>query len=431
MPSTVLRWGVQSLVPQLVLRRAARRGQVGAQLAVDRALWDDPFPTYEQMRARGPLLRDRLVDATASHAVAEEVLRSPAFRVGLGSPDRLPWGTRLLLSLAADPWALGPAEPPSMLAVDPPEHARYRRLVSNVFTPRSVAALGPRVEQIAGELLDQMAGRDGVDLVEAYAAPLPVRVIAEVLGIPVRMQPQLLEWGNAAAVMLDPALTYRQFRAAVKALGQIHAWLADHLLVLRKHPGDNLLSRLAVAEEDGDRLDDVELRTTALLLIGAGFETTVNLLANGAVQLVDHRDQLDALRRDPTLWPNAVEEVLRFDSPVQVTVRIAGTDTHLSGEPVPSGRFVSLMLGGANRDPDVFADPQRFDVHRANAREHLAFSAGIHYCLGAGLARLEGTTGLRMLFERFPDLALAGGARRRNLRVLRGYDRLPVTLRPG
>ncbi len=429
MASTLLRWTVQSLVPQLVLRRAAREGQLGARLAVDSTLWDDPYPSYEQMRAAGPLMTGGLVYSTASHRVASEVLRSPSFRVGVGSEERLPPVARRLLALSVDPWAVGPAEPPSMLAVDPPDHTKYRRLVAKVFTPRALAAMEPRVEQIADELLDTIACHDSVDLVRAYAGPLPVRVISEILGIPAFLQANMLEWGNAAAATLDPALTYRQFRAASAALHSIHHWLADHLVELRRNPGDDLLSQLAVLVDEGEALNDVELRATALLVIGAGFETTVNLIANGVVHLLDNPDQLALLRDDPALWPNAVEEILRFDSPVQATVRVAAEDTEVCGRPIPAGKFVSLMLGGANRDPEVFADPQRFDVTRANARDHLAFSAGIHFCLGASLARLEGATALRMLFDRLPDLALAGGAVRRHMRVLRGYDHLPVHTR--
>lgn len=428
MASNLLRWTVQSLVPQVVLRRAARQGHLGARLAVDSTLWDDPFPSYEQMRAQGTMLSGGLVASTASHRVAAEVLRSPAFRVGVGSPDRLPPIARRLLAMTVDPWAVGPGEPPSMLAVDPPDHTRYRRLVSKVFTPRALAALEPRVEQIADELIDRMARHDTVDLVGAYAGPLPVRVIAEILGVPERMHAKMFEWGNAAAVTLDPAVSFRQYRAASIALRQIHHWLAEHLVELRRNPGDDLLSQLAVLVDDGETLTDVELRATALLVIGAGFETTVNLIGNGVVHLVAHPDQLALLRDDPGLWPNAVEEVLRYDSPVQATVRVAAEATEVGGHHVPAGRFVSIMLGGANRDPEAFADPRRFDITRANARDHLAFSAGIHFCLGASLARLEGAIALSRLFERFPDLALERGAVRRHMRVLRGYERLPVRL---
>jgi cytochrome P450 len=430
--STFLRWTVQSYVPQMVLRRSARAGQLGAQLTLDRSLWPDPFPTYERMRAQGPLLTGGLVYSTASHAVASEVLRSPSFRVGIGSSERLSPFARRMLALTVDPWAIGPAEPPSMLAVDPPDHTKYRRLVSKVFTARAVAAMEPRVEQIADELLDDMEKRsiagEPVDLVTSYAGPLPVRIIADILGVPEEHRPNMLEWGNAAAVTLDPALSYRQFRGAQQALRQIHRMLAEHVARLKQQPGDDLLSKLAALVDEGETLNDVELRATALLVIGAGFETTLNLIANGVVQLLDHPDQLAVLKENPAGWENAVDEILRYDSPVQATVRVSGEDTELAGHRVAAGKFVSIMLGGANRDPDVFTDPQRFDVTRPNAREHLAFSSGIHFCLGASLARLEGAIALRKLFERFPDLAISGTPVRRQMRVLRGYEHLPVRL---
>ena len=430
--SRLIRWGVLSLGPRMLLTREARAGQLGAKLAVDRSTWADPFPYYEQMRAKGDLLPGRLVLSTTSYEIVREVLRSPAFRVGIGTSDQLSPIARRMLTTSSDPWAVGPAEPPSMLAVDPPDHTRYRRLVSKVFTARAVTALEPRVEQIATELLDAMEERaargEVVDFVEAYAAPLPVKVISEILGVPPHMEQKMLEWGNAAAVTLDPALRYREFKQADAALRQLHRWLAQHLDAMRRNPGEDLMSKLAVLRDEGETLNDVELRSTALLVLGAGFETTVNLLGNAVKTFDEHPEQLEVLAADPELWGNAVDEVLRYDSPVQLTARVAAEDTDVCGHEVKRGQFVSLMLGGANRDPNVFADPQRFDVTRDNARDHLAFSAGIHYCLGASLARLEGTVALRMLYERFPDLAVAGPAVRRNLRVLRGYEHLPVRL---
>jgi cytochrome P450 len=415
-----------------MLRREARAGQLGAKLAIERQHWDDPFPLYDQMRAQGPLMRGKLISSSASYDVVREVLRSSSFGVGIGSSERLSPIARRALANSTDPWAVGPAEPPSMLAVDPPDHTRYRRLVSKVFTARAVTALEPRVEQIAAELLDAMEERaergEVVDLVDMYCAPLPVRVISEILGVPSHMHASMLEWGNQAAVTLEVGLRYREFRTADRALRQIHHWLANHLDEVRRNPGDDLMSKLAVLTDEGETLNDVELRATALLVVGAGFETTVNLLGNAVVLFDKHPDQLEILRNDPSGWENAVDEVLRFDSPVQLTVRIAQEDTEVCGHRVQRGRFVSLMLGGANRDPAVFTDPAVFDVKRGNSRDHLGFSAGIHYCLGASLARLEGAVALRMLYDRFPDLTVAGQPIRRNLRVLRGWEHLPVRL---
>ncbi|NBP85024.1 MAG: cytochrome P450, partial [Mycobacteriaceae bacterium] len=201
-----------------------------------------------------------------------------------------------------------------------------------------------------------------------------------------------------------------------------------HLAALRESPGDNLMSRLIEASEDGVRLDQTELRGVAGLVLAAGFETTVNLLGNGIRLLLSHPDQLAELEAEPALWPNAVEEILRLDSPVLLTGRVARTDTEVAGTPVARGEIVIIHLGGANRDPAVFADPHRFDVRRDNAGKHLAFSGGRHFCLGAALARMEGEVGLRSFFDRFPHAQIAGAGVRRDTRVLRGWARLPVRL---
>jgi len=239
----------------------------------------------------------------------------------------------------------------------------------------------------------------------------------------------VLEFGEGVAPSLDLGLTWHQFRTAEKALSRFDAWLVDHIDDVRRHPGDNLLSRLLEARgRDGRGLSDAELRSTAGLLLVAGFETTVNLLGNGIVLLRRHPDQLEELRRVPDRWANAVDEILRLDPPVLLTGRMSVRDTTVSGVAVPQGAVVTTILAAANRDPEVFADPHRFDVARPNAKEHVSFSAGRHFCVGAALARMEGEVGLRTLFERFPDLELLPGAQRRPTRILRGYERLPARL---
>jgi cytochrome P450 len=212
-------------------------------------------------------------------------------------------------------------------------------------------------------------------------------------------------------------------------LGALHAWMVGHLRRLRAEPGDDLLSGMVAAvDDDGSALTEQELVSTALLVLAAGFETTVNLIGNGVVQLFAHPEQRARLVAEPDLWPNAVDEVLRFDPPVERTARRARRDTEVEGVPLAEGDLVVTVLAAANRDPRVFTDPATFDVGRVNAREHVAFSSGIHYCLGAALARMEGEVGLRALFERYPDLASAGVAERRPTRILRGYRSLPVAL---
>jgi cytochrome P450 len=285
------------------------------------------------------------------------------------------------------------------------------------------------IRRTADELLDALEpARGTVDLVGAYAAQLPVLVIADLLGVPRERREEFLSWGEAAAATLDPGLPFRRYLAAERGLRAMHAFLRGHFERLRREPGDDLVSRLVTLPAE-ESLTERELHATVMLLLGAGFETTVNLLGNAVVLLDAHRDQWDALRADPAGWPNAVEEVLRLDSPVQITGRTARADVPLAGRTVRAGTRVTLLLGAANRDPEVFPDPARFDVRRPNARDHLAFSGGIHYCLGAGLARTEAVIGLQALTDRFPGLRVAGAPVRRDLQTLRGFEQLPVTLR--
>ncbi|GAA1958457.1 cytochrome P450 [Amycolatopsis minnesotensis] len=417
-------WAIRYGLPGMAIRVAARRGDLIARITADEALRENPFDAYDELRARGPVVSNRLLSATASHRTASEILRGDKFVASAGGG-----ATGLLdrvLTAAVDPRALGPVDPPSLLVVQPPQHTRIRKLVSRTFTPRAVNRLTGRMREVADDLLDRIPEGEPFDLVEAFAAPLPVMVIAEILGVPTTMRDQFLRWGNEAAATLDPGLGWRAFWRADSALRGLNSWFEGHLAHLRHAPGEDLLSKLVHDVENGDRLSDTELRATGLLLLGAGFETTVNLIGNAVRLLLDHPGQLAALRADPSGWANAVEEVLRYDSPVQVTLRVASQDLQLAGLPLPEGRPVVTMLGGANRDPEVFAEPHTFDVTRPNAREHLAFSAGIHYCLGAQLARLEASIALQALFERFDGLALAGSPTRRGTRVLRGYTELPV-----
>ena len=429
-PGTVVRWATKHGLARMGIRAAARKGDTQARFFLDASVRRDPYPYYERVRQAGPLVPGHLTWTTARHDVATTVLRSNAFNVGFHQ-RRLPAPVALLIRASRWRAPLGPVDPPSMLVVDAPEHTRYRRLVSKVFTARAIEGLRPQIEQRCADLLDGLrsAGPNGgpVDLVAHYAALLPVTVIAEILGVPVQMRQRFLQWGAAAAPTLDLGLPFGQYRRTEIAIRQINQWMRGHFARLRAEPGDDLLSQLVHADSQGERLTDGELLATAGLLLVAGFETTVNLLGSGAALLIDHRDQLALLRAEPDRWPTAIEEILRYDSPVQNTARICRVDTDLAGARLRAGDVIAIMLGGANRDPAVFADPDRFDVTRTDAREHLSFSAGPHYCLGAALARLEGEIGLRALFDRF-DLTLAGEPLRRPTRVLRGYAALPVRL---
>lgn len=438
--ASLTRWSLNHAVPRLGIQAGARRGDLQARLIMataaggaDRVDAGLPLDLFEEVRSHGPIHKSRFAYVTATHSVVKEVLGSPHVHAGvdfgaggiLGPVRR--WSERTT--------PIGPLTPPSLLAVEPPEHTRYRKLVTRVFSVKAVRGLRDRTQEIADRLLDDLetsaaAGGDGtVDLVERYCALLPVTVIAEILGVPDGERGKVLEFGEGAAPSLDIGLPLGRFRAVERSLRRFEAWLDDHIASVRRDPGDDLLSQLVLAQDDdGVELTDVELKATAGLVLAAGFETTVNLLGNGIRLLDQHRDQRRTLLDDPSLWPRAVDEVLRYDPPVLLTGRTVVADTELGGREVLRGSVVTTLLAGANRDPEVFPDPQRFDVTREEADQHVSFSSGRHYCLGAALARMEGEVGLRSLHERFPDLTLQDGARRRTTRILRGWATLPARL---
>ena len=422
-----LHWLAMHGVVRTVANVAARRGDPQARMVADPAVRADPVPFYTELRPRGPMIRTRVGYLTVDHAVAHELLRSDDFRV-IVLGGNLPAPVRWLERRTRDD-LLHPLRPPSLLAVEPPEHTRYRKTVSSVFTSRAVTALRDRVEDSAAELLDGLAAGPGVvDIVERYCSQLPVAVIGDILGVPDADRPRILEFGELAAPSLDVGLSWPQYRRVQHGLAGFNRWLSAHLRHLLEHPGDDLMSQLIAASEDGAHLNEAELQGVAGLVLAAGFETTVNLLGNGIRLLLGSPDQLARLAADPSLWSNAVEEILRLESPVQLSARVALTDTEVAGTPVKAGEMVVIYLAAANRDPAVFDDPDRFDVGRANAGKHLAFSGGRHFCLGAALARAEGEVGLRRFFTHFPEVQLAGLGSRRDTRVLRGWAELPVSL---
>ncbi|MFT4082577.1 MAG: cytochrome P450 [Nocardioides sp.] len=431
----VVRWGVGQALPRAAMRGAARKGDLQGRLigASPGVHTEELHGLFEEVRAAGPVHKGGFSYVTVSHQHVREVLSSNDFRTGILE------GRGVIGRLGA--WSatdvFNPVQPPSLLATEPPDHTRYRKLVTRVFSARAVAGLRSRTEQIATELLDDLDARDGragegpVDLITSYCGLLPVTVISEILGVPTELREWMLERGAAAGASLDLGLGWRRFREVETALAEFDTWLTGHLKRLRAQPGDDLLSQLVAVSEDGRGLNDQELRATAGLVFAAGFETTVNLLGNGIALLCDHPDQLALLRARPELWPNAVDEILRLDPPVLLTGRVAARDTEVAGVRIGEGAVVTTVLAAANLDPDVFADPHTFDVTRENAREHISFSAGRHYCLGAQLARMEGEVGLRAVFDRYADLRLLPGRVRRPTRILRGYEHLPAVLGDG
>jgi cytochrome P450 len=422
-----IRWLAMHGVVRASTKLLARRGDPQGRLIADPAVRADPAALTDELRAQGPIVKARLVHITVDHQICNDLLRSDDFRVlsmGSSLPKPLQWVLR-----KTETGLLHPLEPPSMLSVEPPDHTRYRKLVSSVFTTRAVAALRDRVQDTANALLDDLAHEAGtVDVVERYCSQLPVSVIGDILGVPDDARPRILEFGELGAPSLDIGLTWRQYQRVYRGIEGFNDWLSNHLQELRRNPGDDLMSQIIQASDEGDQLTNEELLATAGLVLAAGFETTVNLLGNGIRMLLDAPEHLDTLAARPELWPTAVEEILRLESPVQLSARIAGKDTDIAGTMVRRDEGVIIYLAGANRDPKVFTDPHRFDIERDNAGKHLSFSGGRHFCLGAALARAEGEVGLRTFFERFPDARLAGKGSRRETRVLRGWSSLPITL---
>jgi cytochrome P450 len=320
----------------------------------------------------------------------------------------------------------------AILNLDPPDHTRIRRLVSSAFTVRRIEQLRPRVRQLVDDLLDEVeeagAGGEPVDIMSRFAFPLPFQVITELLGMPEGDRDQLREWSHTITRLLEPINDDETLQAMLHASDRMSAHIREAIEWKRRQPADDLLSAMVAAEEDGDRLSTIELTDQVALLYLAGHETTVNLVGNGTLALLRHRDQFDALVADPSLDGQAADELLRFDSPVQVSRRIAMKPTELAGEMVQPGELVISLLAAANHDPERWGPTaDELDLRREGANQHLSFGSGIHHCLGAALARLEGAEAIGALVRRFPRMELATDRPAWNGRiVLRGLDTLPV-----
>jgi cytochrome P450 len=323
-----------------------------------------------------------------------------------------------------------PREDTSILNIDPPDHTRLRKLVSSVFTPRRVADLAPMIERIVDEHLDAVADRGQMDLIADLAFPLPFAVISEMLGMPDGDSAQLREWSHTLVKILDFTIGPEELMAAVMAGENLREHIAGVIEWKRSNLGDDLLSALILAEDNGDVLSDIELIDQVNVLFIAGHETTVNLIGNGTWALMQNRDQLELLRDDPSVEATAVDELLRFDSPVQISRRITLEPIQIAGHDVAAGTFVLTSLGSANRDAAVFGPTaDQLDLRRADAARHLAFGSGTHHCLGASLARMEGTIAITRLIRRFPELQAIGTPAWNGRLVLRGMDSLQLSLR--
>jgi hypothetical protein len=373
----------------------------------------NPYPIYDRIRGSGTLVPTRMGNwVSASHRVCDSVLRNRRFgvrRADGGAPSE------------SGEFDL------SFLEMNPPDHTRLRRLALPAFSPKAVAGYQDRITRTVGDLLDRASAAGEFDLVTGFAAPLPIAVITDLLGVPDADSREFARYGAVIAGALDGITSLgqaRRLQASDAALRRLFGQLFD---LRRRDPQDDIVSHLVAAGPDQAGPDEI-LPMCVLLLI-AGFETTVNLIGNAVLALLDHPGQWQALCADPaTMAPKAVEETLRYDPPVQVTSRVALEPVDVDGKPVRPGQWVVTLIGAANRDPEVYDSPGTFDINRVTTADHLAFSSGIHYCIGQPLARLEAITALRMLAEWMPGLSRAGTVRRRNTTTIRGPARLPVSI---
>ena len=391
-----------------------------AELA-DPAILPDPYPVLAGLRAASPFAEfDGAFVVVGRHADCSAVLRHPN-----ASSERSK-------SLVAPAAPRRTRDRPSFLSLDPPDHTRLRRLVSKAFTPRTIARLEPRIRAITSELLTAAGAAGQLEVVSQLAYPLPVRIISEMLGVPVEDHPRFAGWSARLAHSLqpgfgvDPAEALARAEAAEVASDEFATYFRELIAIRRARPAQDLLSEMIAAEDDGEKLTEDELIATCVLLLVAGHETTVGLISNAILALLRHPDQLAALRADPTLAAGAVEETLRYDAPVQMTARVARGGMQVGPVTARDGALVLLLLAAAGRDPEMFADPDRFDIRRG-ASSHLAFAAGPHFCLGAPLARLEATIAIESFARRMqdPELNPRGLDYKPNLN-LRGPDRLVV-----
>ncbi|WP_433701877.1 cytochrome P450 [Nocardiopsis sp. CA-288880] len=374
---------------------------------------DNPYPTYRRMRSQGPFTTSKLGFRSANtYEAVSTLLRSRDFGVRPPAGAALP-GQFDIIDL-------------SFLMLDPPEHTRLRALARPAFSPSRMAGYRTEIEKVTHELLDTATARRDFDLMRDFAQPLPIAVISRLLGIPESDDARFVRIGHTIGGALDGARSAGHLRRIGEASAELDA-LFDRLMAERRtRPREDVISAL-VAEADDGALTPAALRAMCRLLLVAGFETTVNLIGNGVMALLRHREQWERLVQDPGLAPGAVEEVLRFDSPVQMTTRWAHTESTVQGRQLRPGDYALCLIGSANRDPDRFEDPDRFDITREDASDHLSFSSGAHYCLGAPLARLEGEIALRALAERLPRLRPTAAPTRRGTTVVRSLSRFPVT----
>jgi cytochrome P450 len=383
----------------------------------------DPYPIYAQLRAEGPVQKSPTgVWLILGYDAAVQILRDhERFSVDHRNRHDTPELIEKMGPTAADRGMEN-----IMLFKDPPDHTRLRGLVNRAFTPRIVSAMRARIEEITNSLIDGVLSRGEMDVIEDFAYPLPVTVIAEMLGIPEADRHEFKRWSRQIAPILDPIISDEVFFQVAEAGLALAVYFDEIVATRRANPEDDLITELIRAEDEGDRLTPEELRATLILLLVAGHETTMNLIGNGLLALLRNPAEAARLRTDPSLAKTATDELLRYDGSVHLTARTAIEDVEVGGRKIAKGEMTIVILGSANRDPAQFSDPDRLDIGR-DPNRHLAFSAGGHFCVGATLARVEGQIAFETLVRRLPELKLADtDPPYRATITLRGLKALPV-----
>lgn len=405
------------------MRRADYIAPIDAR---DPAYIENPYPFFERMREGGPIHRDslgiawvtRYADVKALLLDKQRISRDPR-NWQLYAQIR-PYIADSVLERTLEQW---------LLALDPPAHTRLRALVQKAFTASAAMALRERIEAVTNELIGGLRGRSRFDLMATFAEPLPVRVICDLLGLPVQDYATTKVWSDLLVWILEPSAPWTMRQEADRACTEMLAYLKGQVAAARAVPREDLLHELIVAQEEHERLTESELLANLVLLFLAGHETTTNLIGNGLLALLRNPDQLARLRAEPALIETAVDELLRYDGPVNLLPRVTAQDIEIGGKTVKKGELLHLVVGAAHRDPSVFSEPGRLDISRS-PNPHLAFGAGLHYCVGAPLARIEAAVALRALLAAFPSIELVqGGVEWRTLTTLRGLQRLELETR--
>lgn len=391
----------------------------------DPDFYQNPYPYYEKIRSETPIFywEDFKVWCFVNHADVNAVLRNRKFgtqidhmgsRETLGLPP-IPEHTKVFTDMDSN----------GILGMEPPRHTQIKSLVQKSFVAREIGGFKPRIEELSHQLIDDIQKQKSTNLLESFATPIPITIITEMLGVPTEMSSQLLAWSHAMVRMYHLGHTFQDEKNAVKATLEFSAYLKEYIALRRSDPKDDLITLLIEVQEEGNKLTEEELIANCVLLLNAGHEATVNVIGNGLYALLKHPDQLQRLRKEPALIESAVEELLRYDTPLHFFKRWALDETEISGKIFPFKTQVAVLLGAANHDPAVFDSPNQLDITRKK-NPHISFGGGIHFCVGAPLARLELQTAIPILLERLPDLRLTTEPRFANMYHFRALESLNV-----